>query len=83
MPQDPTYRPTDVRMKGFARRWTVQDCLAWIDQQTPASVTETVALADANGRVLGSDITSNVSVPHFARAMMDGFAVFALSLIHI
>ena len=48
MPQDPTYRPTDVRMKGFARRWTVQDCLAWIDQQTPASVTETVALADAN-----------------------------------
>ena len=77
MPQDPTYRPTDVRMKGFARRWTVQDCLAWIDQQTPASVAETVALADANARVLGSDITSNVSVPHFARAMMDGFAVFA------
>jgi molybdopterin molybdotransferase len=77
MPQDPTYRPTDVRMKGFARRWTVQDCLAWIDQQTPAYTTETVALADAIGRVLAADIISTISVPHFARAMMDGFAVFA------
>ena len=77
MPQDPTYRPTDVRMKGFARRWTVQDCLAWIDQQTPAYTTDTVALADAIGRVLAADIISTISVPHFARAMMDGFAVFA------
>ncbi len=75
MTQDPLYRPTDVRMKGFARRWTVQNCLDWIDEHIPESKTEKVDLQEAYGRVLGTGITSEVDVPHFSRAMMDGFAV--------
>ena len=77
MSQDPPYRPTDVRMKGFARRWTVQDCMHWIERQTPECQSETVSLAVAAGRVLAKNIASTVNVPHFARAMMDGFAVVA------
>jgi len=75
--QDPPYRPTDVRMKGFPRRWTVRNCIDWIDKQTPECLSETISLAKAAGRVLAADVTSKVNVPHFARAMMDGFAVVA------
>jgi len=38
---------------------------------------ETVALADALGRVLASSVASTVDVPGFDRANMDGFAVRA------
>ena len=77
MPQDAPHRPTDVRMKGFIRRWTVQNCLDWIEQHMPTPQLETISLADAAGRVLAEDIASQVDVPHFTRAMMDGFAVVA------
>ena len=77
MPQDAPHRPTDVRMKGFVRRWTVQNCLDWIEQHIPTPRLETISLADAAGRVLAEDIASQVDVPHFTRAMMDGFAVVA------
>jgi len=39
--------------------------------------TERIALLDATGRVLASEIVSTVDVPPFARAAMDGFAVRA------
>ena len=67
----------DVRMRGFARRTTVVEALAWLDRQIRPLPETIVPLADAAGRVLASGITSPVDVPSFARAMMDGFAVRA------
>lgn len=43
----------------------------------PTLEEETVEIADALGRVVARDIASQVDVPHFARASMDGFAVRA------
>ncbi len=37
--------------------------------------TESIALADAAGRVLAEDIHSDTDLPQFARAIMDGYAV--------
>ena len=75
MATDPTIRPTDVRMKGFARRWTVEQCLEWVDGSMPEPLIEHIQLEEAASRVLAEDICSTINVPHFARAMMDGFAV--------
>lgn len=62
-------------MKGFARRTTVEDALAWLDVHLARLPEEWVALEQAAGRVLARDVASGVNVPAFARAMMDGFAV--------
>ena len=48
-------RPTkavteDVRMRGFARRHTVAQALAWLDAQLHTLDAETVPLAVASGR---------------------------------
>ena len=43
----------------------------------PVARTERVPLADANGRVVASDVTASLDVPPFARAGMDGYAVRA------
>jgi molybdopterin molybdotransferase len=67
----------DVRMRGFTRRATVDEALAWIDRQAKPLGDETVPLACAAARVLAQDVQSDVDVPGFARAMMDGFAVRA------
>jgi molybdopterin molybdotransferase len=77
----------DVRMKGFARRTTVADALAWLDGQlgrratggtpVPELPLDKVSLSEAAGRVLGCDVTSRVDVPGFVRSMMDGFALRA------
>jgi molybdopterin molybdotransferase len=71
----------DVRMRGFARRHTVAAALAWLDAQLALTSlrSERVALADAAGRVLASAITSDLDVPGFDRATMDGYAVVAAS----
>ncbi|MDB5389703.1 MAG: molybdenum cofactor synthesis domain protein [Planctomycetaceae bacterium] len=69
---------SDVRMRGFAQRATVEEATAWIDSAVPAFEslpTTQVSLQDAAGRVLAVDIVSRVNVPAFARSMMDGFAV--------
>lgn len=78
MPSHPPddHRP-DVRMRGFARRSTVEQALEWLDSVLKPGGAESVSLADAHGRVLAKSITSNVDVPGFARGMMDGFAVRA------
>jgi molybdopterin molybdotransferase len=68
----------DVRMKGFARRTTVADALAWLDGQTARLGEELVPLAEAAGRVLSREVISRVDVPGFDRAMMDGFALVAV-----
>lgn len=69
---------SDVRMRGFAQRATVEAATAWIDSVLPAFQnlsTVQIPLRDAAGRVLAADIVSPVNVPGFARSMMDGFAV--------
>ena len=43
---------------------------------TPRGI-EPVALSDALGRVLATDVTSPVDVPSFDRSNVDGFAVVA------
>jgi molybdopterin molybdotransferase len=67
----------DVRMRGFARRTTVAEALAWLDRHVRPLPEEAMPPGDAAGRVLASSITSAVDVPSFVRAMMDGFAVRA------
>ena len=70
-------QPGDVRMRGFARRTTVEDALEWLDGQTGRLAGQIVPLAEAAGRVLCRQVTSRVDVPGFDRAMMDGFALHA------
>lgn len=71
----------DVRMRGFAQRHTVQSALEWLDSQIDAQLdplpAETVPLRSAAGRLLANSIVSDVDVPGFDRATMDGYAVAA------
>ncbi len=68
---------SDVRMRGFSRRTTVDDAIAWLDAHSTRLPSITVPLAEAAGRVLAERVVSDVDVPGFDRAMMDGFAVQA------
>src|SRR5688572_29808346 len=67
----------DVRMRGFARRTTVEEALAWVDSQATRLNSEAVGIWEAAGRVLATQVVSPIDVPGFARSMMDGFAVQA------
>ena len=64
-------------MRGFARRTTVADAIAWLDSQLQPLARHQIALDDASGRVLAGDVTSEADVPGFDRAMMDGYALVA------
>jgi molybdopterin molybdotransferase len=71
---------SDVRMKGFLSRTTVDDALAWIASMLPAGSRksiEEISLKDAAGRILADDVVSGVNVPGFNRSMMDGYALKA------
>lgn len=65
----------DVRMRGFKRRADVDEVIAWVDARDAQPLHETVALAEAAGRVLAEPLVSDVAVPGFARAAMDGWAL--------
>lgn len=67
----------DVRMRGFARRTSVEDAWRWIDAHVQPLPGETVSIWQAAGRVLAEDIVCPRPLPAFDRAMMDGFAVRA------
>jgi molybdopterin molybdotransferase len=67
----------DVRMRGFARRTTVADALAWVEANAHPLPTELIDLWQAAGRVLAEDVVSPVDVPTFQRSMMDGYALQA------
>jgi len=67
----------DVRMRGFAERHTVKAALAWLDAQIQPLAAEDVSLRIAAGRVLANSVRSEVDVPGFDRATMDGYAVVA------
>jgi molybdopterin molybdotransferase len=76
-PTGPRDVQADVRMRGFARRDTVEAALAWLDLQINPLSAEIVPLEQAHGRVLARAQVSPVDVPLFDRAMMDGYAVRA------
>jgi molybdopterin biosynthesis enzyme len=67
----------DVRMRGFARRHTVDAALAWLDAHLQPLALEVIPLRNAAGRVLTDSVVSDVDVPGFDRATMDGYAVVA------
>ena len=64
-------------MQGFARRHTVAAALEWLDSQLRPLEPEDVPLREAAGRVLATPITSDLDIPGFDRATMDGYAVVA------
>ncbi|MCU0959907.1 MAG: molybdopterin molybdotransferase MoeA [Pirellulaceae bacterium] len=67
----------DVRMRGFAQRAQVTEIWQWLRTHVHALPAESVATVGAAGRVLAEEIVSQVAVPSFPRAMMDGYAVRA------
>jgi molybdopterin molybdotransferase len=67
----------DVRMRGFSRRHTVDAALTWLDAQLAPPSAEALGLRLAAGRVLAAAVVSEVDVPAFDRATMDGYAVIA------
>jgi len=67
----------DVRMRGFARRHTVEAALELLDAQLHVLDVEVVPLQEAAGRVLAEEVVSGIDVPGFDRATMDGYAVDA------
>src|SRR4051794_37458706 len=67
----------DVRMRGFAMRHTVKAALDWLDAQVHPLSVELAPLRSAAGRVLAASVVSDVDVPGFDRATMDGYAVVA------
>jgi molybdopterin molybdotransferase len=75
--RDPSRGADDVRMRGFVERHTVKAALAWLDAQLQPLAAEDVPLRTAAGRVLANSIVSDVDVPGFDRATMDGYAVVA------
>ena len=75
--RNPSGAADDVRMRGFARRHTVEAALAWLDAQLEPLPAEEAPLRMAAGRVLAASVVSAVDVPGFDRATMDGYAVAA------
>jgi molybdopterin molybdotransferase len=65
----------DVRMRGFQDRSEVADVQRMLTGRVKALPAESVLLADAAGRVLAEDIYSEVFIPLFDRAAMDGYAL--------
>jgi len=66
-------------MCGFAERVGVSlalECLLSRIEQLPP---EMVPVTEAVDRVAAADVTAKIAVPHFPRAMMDGYAVLAES----
>lgn len=69
--------PTDVRMRGFRHRVTVEETLAAALEGVGRLRHEGIDSGDAADRVVAEDVVSSVNVPSFRRATMDGYAVVA------
>ncbi|MFD1514694.1 gephyrin-like molybdotransferase Glp [Halomarina rubra] len=69
---------TDVSDAGFKSVTRVAEARRrLLDVTTPHSRTERLALDEATGRALASEVTAAANVPHYRRAAMDGWAVRA------
>lgn len=67
--------------QSFGTLVSAEDALDLIlSRVKPVMTTEDVAIADADGRVVAEDVKSNINVPAFDRAGMDGYAVIAEDL---
>lgn len=66
---------TDVRMRGFKERMEVRRFQALIRERVRPVAAEEAPLACTAGRVLAGPIVSEVDVPAFPRAAMDGYAL--------
>ena len=78
MPDDivePVAPDDDPRMRGFRRRWLVEEVFALIERRVEPLGVETADLLEAAGRVLAVDQDASDPVPSFDRAAMDGYAV--------
>ena len=65
-------------MRPFTGTISFADALACVtDAAVPIDRTETVPLADADGRVASAAVTATIDVPPFDRAAMDGYALRA------
>jgi molybdopterin molybdotransferase len=62
-------------MRGFAARADVEEVERFLEARVRPLPAESVPLLDCIGRVLVEDVRSEVDVPAFVRAAMDGFAV--------
>ena len=65
-------------MKEFFNVDTIEGVLSNAPTFSPVQ-TETVPLAECQGRVLAENITSDIDIPDFQRSTMDGYAVNAAS----
>jgi molybdopterin molybdotransferase len=65
----------DVRMRGFAERADVEDVERFLAERVAPLEAVSLAVSACAGRVLAEDVCSEVDVPAFARAAMDGYAV--------
>ena len=65
-------------MKEFFKVITIDQALEY-RHQFPLMPTESIPLTESVGRVLATDIRSEIDLPDFSRAIMDGFAVKASS----
>ena len=65
----------DVRMRGFARRDSVERAWQWLDGHAARLGSERVCLIAAHGRVLAESISATIDVPAFDRSAMDGYAL--------
>jgi molybdopterin molybdotransferase len=66
-------------MKEFFNVTDLQQVLGYA-AEFPRAGTEKIPLTDALGRVLAQDIVSDINLPDFTRATMDGYAVRAASV---
>ena len=67
----------DVRMRGFPDRAEVEEVIRLLDERVRPLPAEVVPVPQAGGRVLAAEVISEVAVPGFDRAAMDGYAVRA------
>jgi molybdopterin molybdotransferase len=67
----------DVRMRGFRRRAPVTEALAAALAGLAPLPAEEVPLAECAGRVAAAPVVSDVDIPPFRRATMDGYALHA------
>ncbi|WP_437780440.1 molybdopterin molybdotransferase MoeA [Sorangium sp. So ce1097] len=65
----------DVRMRGFREHATVERALDVLEQRIQRLGDEPVPIAASAGRVAAEPVCARVSVPHFVRAAMDGYAL--------
>ncbi|MGK4008249.1 gephyrin-like molybdotransferase Glp [Sorangium sp. So ce1036] len=65
----------DVRMRGFRERTAVARALELLERRIQRLGDEPAPIARAAGRVAAEHVAARVSVPHFARAAMDGYAL--------